>query len=111
MEAQTQVGGGGPRPPTKLIVFIPPELEKVKPDLQRFFDAMVYKLRRNSHKGAWEDLTLARALQLLGAEVDELTEAVVDGSTAEIVFEAADVANFALMTANVALRARDNDHG
>lgn len=94
-------------PPTKLVIFIPQELEAVKPDLQRFFDAMVYKLRRNAHKGNWEDLTLTRAFDLLNGEVLELADAVHEGSSAEIVFEAADVANFALMAANIALRAQE----
>lgn len=96
-----------PTPPTKLTIFIPHELEAVRPDLQRFFDAMVYKLRRNAHKGNWEDLTLGRAQDLLMAEVKELGEAIADGNSAEIVFEAADVANFALMSANIALRAQE----
>lgn len=94
-------------PPSKLVIFIPYELEAVRPDLQRFFDAMVYKLRRNAHKGNWEDLPLDRAYKLMEGEMGELVNAVAEGNTSEIVFEAADVANFALMIANIALRAKE----
>lgn len=94
-------------PPSKMIIFIPQELEAVRPDLQRFFDAMVYKLRRNAHKGNWEDLELGRAFELMHGEIKELATAIDEGNSAEIVFEAADVANFALMIANITLRAQE----
>lgn len=89
-------------------VFLPKELLDigVGPDLQRFFDAMVYKLRRNAHKGHWDDLTLDQAYADLGGEVEELTAAIASGSTSEILMEAADVANEALIVANIALAAR-----
>jgi NTP pyrophosphatase (non-canonical NTP hydrolase) len=91
-----------------LTVYLPPELEALGcgPDLQRFFDAMVYKLRRNAHKGKWEDVPLDRAFQALRGETMELQQAIVTGSTSEILMEAADVANQALIAANIALEAR-----
>jgi hypothetical protein len=90
-------------------VAVPPELVDigVAPDLQRFFDAMVYKLRRNSHKGRWADVKLADAMSDLGDEVQELVAVVQFGSTAEILMEAADVANEALIVAAIALEAKD----
>jgi len=89
-------------------VFLPKELVDigVGADLQRFFDAMVYKLRRNAHKGNWDDLSLDQAFADLGGEVDELASAIASGSTAEILMEGADVANEALIVANIALAAR-----
>lgn len=84
---------------------IPPELVEcgVVEDLQRFFDAMIYKFRRNAHKGRWEDLKLYSAFGSLRKEVDELNEALKAFSTAEIWMEAADVANTALIVAAIAL--------
>lgn len=90
----------------KLTVVVPHELTPIVPDLQRFFDAMVYKLRRNAHKGRWEDMNVSDALQRLREEVDELQEAVDAGSSMEITMESCDVANFALIVANIALESK-----
>lgn len=86
-----------------LLVSVPRELEELRPDLQRFFDAMVYKLRRNKNKGRWEDLDLDKTLSLLRGELTELEEAVLERSSMEILMEAADVGNFAMIAANIAL--------
>lgn len=92
-----------------LQVAVPPELVSigVAPDLQRFFDAMIYKLRRNAHKGRWETLPLAKAFSDLHGEVAELDAAIASGSTSETLMEAADVANEALIVAAIALEAKD----
>jgi hypothetical protein len=89
-------------------VAVPPELVDigVAPDLQRFFDAMVYKLRRNSHKGRWADVKLSDAMSDLNDECVELASTVTIGSTSEILMEAADVANEALIVAAIALEAK-----
>lgn len=91
-------------------VALPPELSAigVAPDLQRFFDAMVYKLRRNAHKGRWEDVPLNRAFEGIEREAAELKDAIAQGSTMEILMEAADVANQALIAANIGLEAAQN---
>ena len=91
-----------------LEIFVPAELVQigVAPDLQRFFDAMIYKLRRNAHKGNWDNLSLEGATADLTGEVEELMGAIASGSTSEILMEAADVANEALIVANIALSAR-----
>jgi NTP pyrophosphatase (non-canonical NTP hydrolase) len=91
-----------------LMVYLPPELVKigVGPDMQRFFDAMIYKLRRNHHKGNWNTLAAEAAWADLQGEVGELGAAIRHGSSAEILMEAADVANEALIVANIALQAR-----
>jgi NTP pyrophosphatase (non-canonical NTP hydrolase) len=62
---------------------------------------MVYKLGRNSHKGRWEKLNLEDILEKLEAERDELVESVARGNMVEILLEAADVANFALIIASM----------
>lgn len=91
-----------------LPIRVPPELMALKmgPDLQRFFDAMIYKLRRNSRKGRFETVSLELALEQLHAEVKELTASPATGSTSEILMEAADVANMALIMANISLEVR-----
>lgn len=101
-EGLTEEGG------KTLEVFLPKELVEigVGPDLQRFFDAMIYKLRRNAHKGNWDNLSLEGATADLTGEVEELMGAIASGSTSEILMEAADVANEALIVANIALSAR-----
>jgi len=84
-------------------VFIPSELDDLEPDIHRFVDAMVYKLRKNAHKGRWEDLDLPSALRMLRAEVDELNGALQENNQVEILLECADVANFALILATIAI--------
>lgn len=90
-----------------LAIFIPDELEALRPDLQRYWDAMVYKLRRNKHKGRWADLDLADTMAKLDGEIVEMRDAVGEGSSMEILMEAADVGNFAMIAANVALEAKE----
>lgn len=89
-------------------VFIPTELVElgVHIDLKRFFDAMIYKLRRNAAKGRWEGLNLEHTMNLGQREHDELAKAIEEGSDIEIVLEAADVANFALISASLAIEGR-----
>ncbi len=89
-----------------LQVFVPTELDPIRADLQRFFDAMVFKLRANAHKGRWADLTVRQCLPKLKDEVKELGIAIKEGSSSEILMEAADVANWGMITANVALEAK-----
>jgi NTP pyrophosphatase (non-canonical NTP hydrolase) len=75
-------------------------------ELAIFSSIMRWKLEKNAHKGRWEDLGLERALELLDAEVSELREAVnnrrMHGTgTPDIMLEAADVANQALILAMI----------
>ena len=72
-------------------------------DFRRFVDAMKYKMRRNAHKGRWEDIGLIEAQILLNKEVEELKEAIRDGNMVEILLEAADVANFAMIVSAIAI--------
>lgn len=89
-----------------ILVSIPPELETYRPELLRFFDAMIYKLRRNAHKGKWETLPMSVAIERLRNEGDELSLAIDQGSTMEIMMEAADLANMCLIIANIILEVR-----
>ena len=64
-----------------------------------FAHAMEYKLGRNDHKGGWQDTPNIELYGMLEREVEELQEALNRGNYLEILLEAADVANFALMLA------------
>lgn len=86
-----------------MFIHVPDDLAALVPDLERFISAMVHKLHRNRHKGKWEDLNLTDALARLHDEARELEEAICQRSYADILMEGADVANFALIIASVAL--------
>jgi len=81
---------------------IPPEVEPYADDIRRFVHAMVYKLKVHHRKGRWEGKAMAEYLPLLLGEVAELDEAVKDGNLIEILTEAADCANMALIVASIA---------
>jgi len=72
-------------------------------DLKVHIDAMKYKLKKNAHKGKWENLDLGKALERLREEVAELEAAIAEGNEIEIVLEAADVSNFAMMVSSIAI--------
>lgn len=86
-------------PPSKLVIVIPPEVEQYAPEIRRFVEAMVYKLGVHSGKGKWENLSLAAVVPKLEGEVKELVEAIRRGNMVEVLLEAADVANYALIAA------------
>lgn len=92
-----------PKPPPAIVVFIPPEVEQYAAEIARFVEAMVFKLSVHSKKGKWENLPIAKALELLRGEEEELTEAVRRGNMVEILLEAADTANYALIISAIAM--------
>lgn len=87
----------------QITVSIPPECEGYANDIKRFVDAMVYKLKKNAHKGRWEGLTVDDILKKLVGEYQELHDAIYveGGNTVETLLEAADVANFAMIIATM----------
>lgn len=86
-----------------LEITLPKELEGYEHDLRRFFDAMVFKLRKNANKGKWESYSIDVALDLLDNEVAELRRAVSMDNCVEITLEAADVGNFGLIISAIAI--------
>lgn len=70
---------------------------------------MVYKLGKNAHKGRWENIEIMDALEMLTAERDELERAIGRGNMVEIMLEAADVANFALIVAAMMIERGNGD--
>ncbi len=74
---------------------------KIRPEVQRFAEAMEGRLSANDHKGGWKECDYEYLLQRTLEEFQELDQAVIDGKPAtEIRKEAADVANFAMMIAD-----------
>lgn len=69
----------------------------VDADLAIFAEAMKQKLSENEHKGYWDKLSLLELLYLLSNEVEELTDAILVKDSVEVMREAADVGNFAMM--------------
>lgn len=88
-----------------MIIEIPQELRGTERHIKLFIDAMIYKLAKNAHKGKWEDSTGSQAMEQLQQEVSELEEALTDEhNVVSIILECADVANFSLILANIAIR-------
>jgi NTP pyrophosphatase (non-canonical NTP hydrolase) len=69
---------------------------------------MVYKLKVHHRKGRWSGKTVEEYLPLLDGEVAELKEAVNDGNLIEILTEAADCGNMALIVAAIAIERGTN---
>jgi len=76
----------------------------VAPRLRLFLNQMYLKLRENDHKGDWRlELSIPELWELLEDEIEELAQAINSNlGSQEIVRECADVANFAMMIADVA---------
>lgn len=77
-------------------------------DIRRFMDCMKYKLEVHKGKGRWEDMTIADAFSKLRREVEELEDAIRGGNLVEVMLEAADVANFAMILSTIMVE-RGND--
>lgn len=75
---------------------------KLRPEVRLFAAMMERKLQANEHKGGWQDDTALALLRRLREEADELERCLQVGMSAPTVaYEAADVANFAMMIADV----------
>jgi len=85
------------------VVKMPKGTEQYVNDVRRFVDAMLFKLAKNAHKGRWEEMSIYEAMVRLDEESAELKEAVSGGNTIEMVLEAADVANFAMIACSITM--------
>jgi NTP pyrophosphatase (non-canonical NTP hydrolase) len=73
--------------------------------IKPFVDAMKVKLAASRHKGReWREKDLPRLFELLLSEIEELREAIAGGNTIEIMLESADVGNYAMFIADLAVR-------
>ena len=79
-------------------------MRELSKQLSWFTGKMAQKLRANDHKGSWAGLDNDHLVRRLQQEFVELTEAIAKGTPDQVVAEAADVANFALMIADNANR-------
>ena len=79
---------------------------KLRPEVRRFAEQMELKLRENDHKGGWNDCHIYWLVQRIGDEQKELIDAVLfkTDDVHAIIRECADVANFAMMVADVVHR-------
>jgi len=68
---------------------------------------MIFKLRKNAHKGKWEHGRVNEYMVKLREEVTELDGAIAEGNMIEIVLEAADVANMAMILCSMAIEGRE----
>jgi hypothetical protein len=66
-----------------------------------FARKMEVQLRRHEYKGGWDDSTSEYLLDRLVQEAEELREAIRSKKSERVTAEAADVANFAMMLADV----------
>lgn len=84
------------------------EATLLRPEVLAFAHAMERKLRANDHKGGWQNESFTYLLRRLRREVDELSVLPPKEEWNNILDEAADVGNFAMMIADVCgvLRAR-----
>ncbi|MHB0874553.1 MAG: hypothetical protein ACYC5O_00770 [Anaerolineae bacterium] len=73
----------------------------LRPEVQRFAPAMEEQLKANDHKGGWKECSTSELIEGVEAEAYELRLAK-DGPAHEVLHEAADVANYAMMLADVA---------
>lgn len=73
---------------------------KPRESIMRFAQQMEEKLAANDHKGGWENEDIGYLLTRLREELDELVNAVDFGTQKDVVGEAADIANFAMMIAD-----------
>jgi len=73
----------------------------VRLEVRRLSLLMELKLRRNDHKGGWQHMTPMELLERLEGEVRELRQAIYEGDPLDIAQECADVANYAMMIADV----------
>lgn len=77
-------------------------MRDTKGTLAWFTDVMQHKLDMNDAKGGWENETPKDLLMCLLVECTELAEAIRDDDIDNVVWECADVANFAMMIADIA---------
>ena len=76
------------------------EPQRWRPEVMALADAMEAKLKANDHKRHWRYLGMQTLSMRLTQEREELRRAVEAGDPDEVLREAADVANFAMMIAD-----------
>lgn len=75
-------------------------LAEDKHAVDEFSGVMLEKLRENRHKAHWKHVSREWLVGRLHDELDELLSAIESDQPLSIVYECADVANFAMMIAD-----------
>jgi len=73
------------------------EVVGVRLEIRELAHAMEVKMRKNDHKGGWEDMDVGELIERLLQEVGELTKALIAEGSDHVRDECVDVANFAMM--------------
>jgi len=76
-------------------------MDYYKRKTQQFSQLMMKRLEENDDKGGWDDCDPSWLITRLGDEARELIEAYLKSGDREIIEEAVDVANFAMMIVDV----------
>lgn len=75
-----------------------------------FSEQMELKLAKNDHRPGWKDATYEYLLELMREHADKLERSILNGNHAQVILDAADVANFAMMIADISnIEVRKND--
>jgi NTP pyrophosphatase (non-canonical NTP hydrolase) len=76
---------------------------ELRPQVAEFAQEMERKLRENDYKGGWDVCSMTYLVRRLSEEVAELKDALINPAQEfpDIIGEAADVANFAMMVADM----------
>jgi NTP pyrophosphatase (non-canonical NTP hydrolase) len=82
---------------------------KVNQTVKWFAERMKNKMMQNNHKRNWRDEPLQDLIIAISTEFGELVEALEKGDFEEIIDECADVANFAMMVADIIRREKKNE--
>lgn len=82
----------------------PADPRNIREAVKKFTVRMESKLRKNDHKGGWENCDAFKLFDLLLEEKNELEDALESLDPYDIIDECADVANFAMMIADNAAR-------
>ncbi len=72
----------------------------IRDSVKWFANQMEFKLKRNA-KGGWDECDIHFLLKFLKREVAELEKSISFGNKSDVIKEAADVANFAMMIADI----------
>ena len=75
--------------------------DDVRAEVRAFALAMEAKLRANDHKRHWRNFSAMWLMHRLEQEVGELRRALMECRSEDVEGEAADVANFAMMIADL----------
>jgi len=77
------------------------EANGLRPEVIWFAGRMEKKLKKNDHKGGWSEDMLPYLGKRFGEEVNEFIDAMYSNNAEGTINEAADVANFAMMIADI----------